>query len=288
MENAIDKLIDKIKETNNPTVIGLDPRYDIIPDCIKNKYTKEQLDEIKSQIEYKYNFNLSTITPTKTSVSEIKNKQVQEQNLLDDETTYNITLFNKKNTNIEQTLCKPQFLNKSNDIPITATQKGTLIHMCMQRLNPKMNYDENAIKQMLEEMCLKNIISVKEKDAINQQKILNFLQSDIWKELRNAKMVCKEKPFYIEIKADNIIAGNTQDNVLVQGIIDLYYINNNDELVLVDYKTDYVEKNNEKYLVDKYKKQLELYKFALENALHRKVDKTYIYSVFLEKKIDIA
>lgn len=41
MENAIDRLIDKIKEKNNPTVIGLDPRYEIIPDCVKNKYTHD-------------------------------------------------------------------------------------------------------------------------------------------------------------------------------------------------------------------------------------------------------
>ena len=40
MKNAIDLLIEKIKETNNPTVIGLDPRYEMIPDCIKEKYEK--------------------------------------------------------------------------------------------------------------------------------------------------------------------------------------------------------------------------------------------------------
>ncbi len=38
MENAIDKLIKKIKQTNNPTVMGLDPRYDMIPKCITTKY----------------------------------------------------------------------------------------------------------------------------------------------------------------------------------------------------------------------------------------------------------
>ena len=32
MYNAMDKLISKIKQTNNPTVIGLDPRYDMIPE----------------------------------------------------------------------------------------------------------------------------------------------------------------------------------------------------------------------------------------------------------------
>lgn len=41
MKNAIDLLIDKIKEMNNPTVIGLDPRYEMIPECIKIKYGKD-------------------------------------------------------------------------------------------------------------------------------------------------------------------------------------------------------------------------------------------------------
>ena len=41
MINAIDRLIDKIKETNNPTVIGLDPNYEMITDHIKKKYDED-------------------------------------------------------------------------------------------------------------------------------------------------------------------------------------------------------------------------------------------------------
>ena len=52
-------------------------------------------------------------------------------------------------------------------------------------------------------------------------------------------------------------------------------INKNDELVLVDYKTDYVQKGEEQELIDKYKEQLNLYKEALENSLGRKVNKNY-------------
>lgn len=52
MENAIDKLIDKIKEMNNPTVIGLDPRYDIIPECIKSKYSQDLEGVAKAIIEF--------------------------------------------------------------------------------------------------------------------------------------------------------------------------------------------------------------------------------------------
>lgn len=38
MKNAIDQLIEKIKETENPTVMGLDPRYEMLPKCITEKY----------------------------------------------------------------------------------------------------------------------------------------------------------------------------------------------------------------------------------------------------------
>ena len=54
MKNAIDRLIDKIKETNNPTVIGLDPRYDMLPECIKNKYGTDLKDVCKAILEYNY------------------------------------------------------------------------------------------------------------------------------------------------------------------------------------------------------------------------------------------
>ena len=38
MKNAMDQLIDKIKQMDNPTVMGLDPRYDMLPTCITKKY----------------------------------------------------------------------------------------------------------------------------------------------------------------------------------------------------------------------------------------------------------
>ena len=52
---AIDKLINKIKEYNNPTVLGLDPRYDILPNCIKEKYTKDENSICEGILEYNKN-----------------------------------------------------------------------------------------------------------------------------------------------------------------------------------------------------------------------------------------
>lgn len=52
MQNQIDRLIDKIKEMNNPTVIGVDTRYDMVPDCVKNKYSKDIHGMCNAMLEY--------------------------------------------------------------------------------------------------------------------------------------------------------------------------------------------------------------------------------------------
>lgn len=46
--HAMDKLIKKIKETNNPTVIGLDPRYEMLPKCVTSKYSRRHRRSSKS------------------------------------------------------------------------------------------------------------------------------------------------------------------------------------------------------------------------------------------------
>ena len=50
--NIMDKLIEQIKEKDNKTVIGLDPRYEMIPECIKSKYPKNLIGVSEAIIEF--------------------------------------------------------------------------------------------------------------------------------------------------------------------------------------------------------------------------------------------
>jgi orotidine-5'-phosphate decarboxylase len=52
MTNAMDKLIAKVKKTDNPTVMGLDPRYDMIPECIRKKYTVDFEGACEAMLEF--------------------------------------------------------------------------------------------------------------------------------------------------------------------------------------------------------------------------------------------
>ena len=75
---------------------------------------------------------------------------------------------------------------------------------------------------------------------------------------------------YSEIEDSDI-----NDKVLVQGVCDLIIIKNN-KTILVDYKFSNL---NESSLINKYYKQLLLYKKSATYALGRQIDECYILSL---------
>ena len=250
-----DEIIEKEENNQTTNKISLE-NVKLEPDELKTN-------EIKNKLEWKYEYLKLSKIESKSSVSKIKQLANAEE----------------ESKQITKT---PKFLNEKNNI-LSGALKGTLIHLCMQRLNEKEDYTYEKIQKLIEELLFKNIITKIEADNIDINKILHFTNSGIWQELKKAKIVEKEKPFYISLPADYIYNNGLQEEILVQGIIDLFYINEQDELILVDYKTDYVKE--EKELLEKYNKQLELYDMALEQSLNRKVVKTYIYSTCLDKQI---
>ena len=245
---------------------------------------KNKINKIKEQIEYEYPNKLAIDISTKSSVTKIK--QMKNKQLgIDFE-----NLDNEENVSTEAKIIafeKPKFLQEEKDNQITNAQKGTLTHLCLQKLKPKEEYNLEKIQTLIQNLEMNKIITEKEREAINPYKILQFTKSKIWEQLKNAKEYYQERPFYINVPASEIYNEDIEENILVQGIIDLYFVNEIGNIVLVDYKTDYVENGKELELVEKYKNQLELYKQALEEALNTKVDKVYIYSVYLEKEIEI-
>ena len=157
----------------------------------------------------------------------------------------------------------------------------------MKNLDFSKDYELQDVENLVKELKNKEIITSKEADSINVKQILQFTKSDVWQELKLAKEYHKEEPFYINVLANEIEETESKANILAQGIIDLYYIDKNDNLVLLDYKTDLVKDGEEEILIERHTPQLMLYKEALENALEKKVDRIYIYSTTLGKKIQL-
>lgn len=84
------------------------------------------------------------------------------------------------------------------------------------------------------------------------------------------KKLYREQPFVMKVDRKELDASWSGDEtVLVQGIIDAYFLEDED-IVLVDYKTDRIVRGEENKLIERYKTQLEDYASALERMLHKK------------------
>ncbi len=266
----------------------------------KKSINKKEIENLRNIFNIEYEFDNELNIPTKTSVTklkEIEQNREHENRISEDELIIEKNKekdnLNKIQNSIRVDFEKPKFLNQEIKEKLTNAEIGTLVHLCLQKLDINTEYNINEIQKLIANLINKNIITEKEASYINKNKILEFTKSDIWNEMKKAKELYQEKPFYVNIPVKEIYYDDeekqkSKENVLVQGIIDLYYITKENEIVLVDYKTDYVENREISNLVDKYKSQLELYKRALEEALSKKVSKTYIYSVYLGEAVEIV
>lgn len=249
IENEVEDISEKIIEESN-----------------KNNDEQEK-EKIKEILNWQYKHQSIEGIPTKTSVSKLKEEREQEIQITQE----------------------PKFINEEVKTKLTGAQKGTLIHLCLQKMRETEEYNLEKITELIEGLKDKEIITEIEAQNIDKEKLLEYTNSQLWTELKQAKEIHKEHPFYINIKASRIynqINKEDDENILVQGVIDLFFIDKDDKLILVDYKTDYVQNENE--LIEKYKGQLDLYKEALEQSLDKKVDRMCIYSVYLNKLIEIG
>ena len=243
---------------------------------IKQKAEKvkasELMKEIEKKLEWKYIYMESSKIPTKTSVTKLKELE------MDNDIDELIDLARNKGKEHMGLTAKPKFMEEVQKL--TAAQKGTLIHLCIQKLDEKIEYSRDDIKEFIEDLCKRNIISEIEAQSINIDILYKYTKSELWQELKNAKEIHKEAPFYINVPASKIYdEAEKSEMILVQGIIDLYYISKEGKLILVDFKTDYVPNGDVSKLEEKYAVQLELYKNALEGVTGKKVEKAMIWAL---------
>ena len=266
--DLIKEIINKEETADNINLIN------VIEEEAEKLKNEEEIENISKELNWKYKYQDETTIPTKTSVTKIK--ELKNENIIDIEDILN----DNKEIKLE---AEANFIKQEEKI--SSSKKGSLVHLCLQRIDERQDYNIEDLKKLVQGLVFNEIITEKEAESIDVNILYKYVKSELFEELRQAKKIYKEQPFYINVPVKELYkdVGDTQEKILVQGIIDLFFINNKDELVLIDYKTDYVEKGKESVIKERYKVQLELYKNALEKSFNKKVSRAQIYLAQLRK-----
>lgn len=222
--------------------------------------TQYKNSDVYDKLTYKYPYQNMFTVPGNISVTELK-KMAMEQ----DDTHF---AYRYKNLNV------PSFKKESSDIG--AAQKGTLMHFVMEKIDfTKSTHCD--VELQLQNIMNNGYITQKEYDSVNINDIVNFINSPLGKNiLNNYDKFYREYSFKYTIKASEIYPDACEDEIIVQGIIDAFYIDNDGKIVLIDYKTDKITDNEQK-TAEKYREQLKYYSIAIEKILKIPVKEAYIY-----------
>ncbi|EMJ5872654.1 helicase-exonuclease AddAB subunit AddA [Clostridioides difficile] len=233
--------------------------------------------EIEKKLNYIYPYEFSTRKPATISVTEIKKIQNNyEEELIN-------TIFEQK-----VILKKPLFIqNEEEREKISGAERGTIVHLVMEVLDLKNVSSVNDIKSQIRGFVSKGIITEKQASIVNPYKIYKFFASNIGKRMLNAEIINREKSIYAQVNMKDIyiyekLINNDDkklydnESVMLRGIVDAYFEEDN-QIVLVDYKTDFVNEENINQIIEKYKKQLDLYADIIETLTGKSVKEKCIY-----------
>lgn len=184
----------------------------------------------------------------------------------------------------------PQFIQKTEEK--TGAARGTIYHTVMEWLDfehlielrgahvPKM-------KAELQTLVDAGKLSEEELRAVNPMDLLDLAESNLSERMAEAASrgeLFREQPFVMGLPASQVDGSDSDETILIQGIIDAFFYEDG-QIVLLDYKTDYVRRASE--LREKYHAQLEYYEQALSMMTGKKVKEKLIYSFTLGEVIEV-
>lgn len=212
---------------------------------------KTAFEKMRQNFAFSYPYLAETTLPLKTDVTSVnKREQVEEE-----QKTF--VLFDEETTDIE---------------------RGNTAHKIMEHLDFSNPDFIGQVKGMIDS----GIVSAEQVEKISLEKIENAVKCKALSGL-NSKSLYREKGFLVGIEANKLFDTTSQETVVLQGIIDLMVVDG-DSLRVIDYKYSQRVKDS---LKSKYKKQLELYSYAAEKVLGKKVVSKTIVNLFTGESVDL-
>jgi len=174
----------------------------------------------------------------------------------------------------------PPFITTETDM--TAAERGVSLHLAMQCIDFQRCTSLDGVESELDRIVKKGLMTERQANAVDAQKITRFFESDLGKRALRAESIRREFKFSLLCPAEQFYPGCGDDEILLQGVVDCFF-EEDDELVVVDFKTDKVTSDSVDEKAKHYAPQLAAYSDALERITGKRVKDRIIYFFALDR-----
>ncbi|MBS6397822.1 MAG: helicase-exonuclease AddAB subunit AddA [Clostridiales bacterium] len=231
--------------------------------------------QVEEKLSWKYPWDQEKRSKQKYSVTELKKLRMME------ESDSGTELYPEADV----IPLIPQFIEKTEEK--TGAARGTVYHTIMEGMDFAGLESREQVEAELQRLVDTGSIEKADLLAVRPEDFLTFARTGLADRMQRAKEraeLFREQPFVIGLPGTEVDGSDSEELVLIQGIIDAFFYEE-DEIVVVDYKTDRVKKASE--LAEKYHAQLEYYDRALAMMTGKKVKERLIYSFTLGEVIGV-
>ncbi len=192
---------------------------------------------------------------------------------------------------------RPRFLESG--AKASAAERGTATHVFMQFCDFE-NVRTKGVDAETERLINKGFIPAVYREMIHRDNLEAFFSSRLFEEMSTSSFLKREMRFNIYLPASDFTENTalqatlSAEHVLVQGVIDCFFTDENDDIIIVDYKTDTFTHEQkempgecERLLRLRHSSQLGYYRLACKQLLGKEPKKTLIYSFDLGKEIPV-
>ena len=151
--------------------------------------------------------------------------------------------------------------------PLTPAQRGTALHMVMQYLDYGRTGSFGEIADEVTRLVEGRYITPQQGNAVNPADILAFFRSELGARLRRSPRVEREFKFSLLSPAADYYPGAERgEEVLLQGVVDCWFEEEDGTVTVLDFKTDQVSADEAPRRALDYRPQLDAYTRALSQA----------------------
>lgn len=241
----------------------------MMPEKLSDDEIHSLTEQIRKRISFEYSSARLTKIPSKISVSDINKNLLNEQD----------PIFDKSKAEIRT----PAFLFPERCTP---AEKGTAMHMFMQYAD----YSRAEIDPLSEakQLLSSGYINEKQFSVLDYDKISSFFESNVYTEIKKSKKVYRESPFTLSVPVSELYGDDLSfqnKTLLLQGIIDCFFEDENGNYTVVDFKTDIVKDLN--ILKERYTVQMNCYKRAVKEMTGTEKVRVLLYSFHRGNSIEI-